>query len=60
MLGLIALLAIFAGGAVACGSSVTRNAVTNNPGTTSGAYTVTVTGSSGAIVETGTIIVHVE
>jgi hypothetical protein len=60
MLGLAALFAILAGGVVACGSSVHRTVVTNIPGTTSGAYTLTVTGTSGAITETGTITLNVQ
>jgi len=60
MIGLIALLAILAGGAGACGSSVTRNVVANNTGTTTGAYTIAVTGTSGATVESGTIALTVQ
>ena len=60
MLGLIALLTILVGGAVACGSNVTRNVVANNIGTTPGVYTIAVTGTSGATAETGTITVTVQ
>jgi hypothetical protein len=62
LLGMVALLAILASGAAACGSSVTRSAVFTpiNPGTTHGAYTVTVTGTSGATTETGTFTLTVQ
>jgi hypothetical protein len=62
ILGMIALLAILASGAVACGTSVTRSAVIApiKPGTTQGAYTVTVTGTSGASTETGTFTLTVQ
>jgi N-acetylneuraminic acid mutarotase len=60
MFGLIALFAILGGGAVACGSNVTRNAVTTHTGTTPGAYTLTVTGTSGTTVESGTLILTVQ
>jgi LysM repeat protein len=60
MLGMALLFAILAGGAVACAPSVTRNVIIANPGTTPGVYTVTVTGTSGATAETGTITVTVQ
>jgi len=39
---------------------VTRNVVANNTGTTTGAYTIAVTGTSGATVESGTIALTVQ
>jgi N-acetylneuraminic acid mutarotase len=59
-LGWAALFATLAGGAAACGSNVTRNVVNDNPGTTPGAYTITVTGTSGATAESSTFIVTVQ
>jgi len=60
MLGMAALFATLACGAVACGSTIHRTVVTNIPGTTPGAYTLTVTGTSGAITETGTVTLNVQ
>jgi hypothetical protein len=66
MLGLAALLGALAGGAVSCGSNVSRNVVTNtggnggNGGTAPGVYTITVTGNSGAMAETCEITVTVQ
>lgn len=60
MLGSIGLLAILAVSAVACGSSVTRNAVTSTTGTTPGAYTIAVTGTSGTTVESVAITLTVQ
>ena len=48
-LGLPVFLAIVAGGLLACGGG----GGTSNPGTTPGAYTVTVTGTSGSTTATG-------
>ena len=60
MLGMGLLFAFLACGAVACAPSVTRNVIIANPGTTPGVYTLTVTGTSGATAETGTITVTVQ
>jgi hypothetical protein len=60
MPGMAALFAILICAVVACGSSVNRTVVQSNPGTTPGAYTLTVTGTSGAITETGTITLNVQ
>jgi N-acetylneuraminic acid mutarotase len=60
LLGWAALFATLAGGAAACGTNVTRNVVNKNPGTTPGAYTITVTGTSGATAISGTFIVTVQ
>jgi hypothetical protein len=60
MLGMVALFAILASGVVACGTSITRNTEIDNPGTTPGAYTITVTGISGATTETGTFTLTVQ
>jgi hypothetical protein len=57
MLGMLLLLVILASGTLACGGgdSGGGSGRTSNPGTTAGTYTVTVTGTSGAITATGTI-----
>lgn len=60
MCGLAALFAVLACGVVACGSSVNRTAMQSNPGTTPGTYTLTVTGTSGAITETAAITLNVQ
>jgi subtilase family serine protease len=62
MLGMLALLAAFAGGVIACGGS---SGSTTCPGpissaTTAGQYTVSVTGTSGATTETGTVTLTVQ
>jgi len=54
-LGLLVFLAILAGGLLACGGG----GGTNNPGTTPGAYTVTVTGTSGSTTATGAVTLTV-
>jgi len=56
----VALLAILTSGVVACGGTVNRSAVINNPGTTPGTYTLAITGTSGGISQTGTIILTVQ
>jgi hypothetical protein len=59
--GMLALLAALGGGVLACGGGISGFAGgTINPGTTSGSYTVTVTGTSGTILETGTLTVMVQ
>ncbi len=55
-LGPLVLLAVLAGGLLACGSSGNLF----NPGTTKGAYTVTVTGTSGSTTTTGTVTLTVQ
>jgi hypothetical protein len=57
ILGMLALLAAFAGGVLACGGS---GGGTIYPGTTPGNYTITVTGTSGTAVATGTISLTVQ
>ena len=54
VLGMMVLLASFAGGVLACGGGGGGGG-TSNPGTTAGAYTVTVTATSGKITSTGTV-----
>jgi trimeric autotransporter adhesin len=56
-LGLL-LIATLIGGAIGCGGGMAA-APPSNPGTTPGAYTVTVTGSSGAITATTAVTVTV-
>jgi hypothetical protein len=57
-LGLLVLLVILAGGLFACGGS--SGTGTSNPGTTPGAYTVTVTGTSGTTTANGTVTLNVQ
>ncbi|MGA3161391.1 MAG: kelch repeat-containing protein [Terracidiphilus sp.] len=54
MLGMLLLLVILGGGVDACGGSGS-----SNPGTTPGNYTLTVTGTSGTMTETGTVALTV-
>jgi subtilase family serine protease len=62
MLGMIALLFILAGGVAACssGGGGGGGGGGGNPGTTAGAYTITVTGTSGSITETGPVALTVQ
>jgi hypothetical protein len=57
MLGLFILIAACAGGLVACNGS---SGGKGNPGTTAGAYTITVTGVAGTTTETGTVALTVQ
>jgi hypothetical protein len=68
LLGMLVLLGAFAGAAMGCGggggasnggggSSCTPQTVA---GTTSGAYIITVTATSGAITQTGTVALTVQ
>ena len=54
LLGMLVLLVVLAGGVLACGGSIKSGGQTN-PGTTPGAYTITVTGTSGSLQQTTTI-----
>jgi trimeric autotransporter adhesin len=56
MLGIFVLLALLAGGLVSCGGNGggSGGGGTGNPGTTTGSYTITVTGTSGSIMQTTT------
>jgi hypothetical protein len=63
MLGMLALLMALAGGAVSCGGSgsVSGGGGTGgSSGTTPGTYTITVTGTSGTITQTGTVSLTVQ
>jgi hypothetical protein len=60
ILELLALLLIVTGGVCACGGNGGGGGPKGNPGTTAGTYTITVTGSSGAVTETGTISLTVQ
>ena len=64
MLGLLALFVVFSGSVLACGgrggTSGGSGGRTSNPGTTAGTYTVTVTGTSGATITTGTFTLTVQ
>jgi len=57
---MLALLVSLAGGMVACGGSVHGSNKTTVPGTTSGSYTITVTGTSGATTTKGTVTLTVQ
>jgi len=58
-LGILVSLVIFIGGFIACGGSGT-SAGGGNPGTTLGAYTATVTGTSSSTNATGTVTLTVQ
>jgi hypothetical protein len=58
ILSLLALLSIVATGLTGCGNKMAT--VTGNPGTTAGNYVMTVTATSGAITETGTVTLTVQ
>ena len=61
MLGMLFLLAAFAGGVLACGGGSSNACTpTSTPGTTAGSYTITVTGTSGALSQTGTVSLTVQ
>jgi hypothetical protein len=64
LLGMLLLLAILGGGVLACGSGAhsTGNSCPGpvTPGTTAGAYTITVTGTSGLLKESGTVTLTVQ
>jgi hypothetical protein len=63
MLGTPLLLMAFAGGLLGCGGgggSGTGAGGAGNPGTTAGTYTVTVTGTSGTTMATGTFTLTVQ
>ncbi len=59
---MLALLAVIAGSGVACGGGGpgSGGGGTGIPGTTPGAYTITVTGTSGATSATGTVNLTVQ
>ncbi len=54
ILGMLLLLLAAAGAALGCGGGSSGGGGANS-GTTSGSYTITITGKSGSVVETGTI-----
>jgi uncharacterized repeat protein (TIGR03803 family) len=58
-IGSLLLLVMLAGGLLSCSSS-SGNIGTGNPGTTPGAYTITVTGTSGSTTATGTVTLTVQ
>jgi hypothetical protein len=62
MLGMLALLFTLASGLIACGSTAGGGGGGGGgiAGTTEGAYTVTVTGTSGTTTETGTFSLTVQ
>jgi N-acetylneuraminic acid mutarotase len=58
ILGMLALLTVLSDGVLACGGI--NSGGINNPGTTAGNYTITVTGTSGTITATNTISLTVQ
>jgi Bacterial Ig-like domain (group 3)/MBG domain (YGX type)/Abnormal spindle-like microcephaly-assoc'd, ASPM-SPD-2-Hydin/Beta-propeller repeat/NHL repeat len=60
VLGMLALFVALSGGLLACGGGFKGGGGTSNPGTTAGSYTITVTATSGAITETGTVTLTVQ
>lgn len=62
MLGMLALLVVLTSDMLACGSGSPDTSCPGpvTPGTTSGSYTVTVTGTSGATTATGTVALTVQ
>jgi len=58
MFGMLALLITLTGGVLACGGGVSGGS--SNPGTTAGAYTITVTGTSGTTTATNTVTLNVQ
>ena len=59
MLGTVVLLAFLALGVVSCGGKSSSNNNSGSPGTTTGAYSITVTGTAGSIVKTTTVTLTV-
>jgi uncharacterized repeat protein (TIGR03803 family) len=59
-LGILIFLLMFIGGFVACGGGGSSGGGRGNPGTTPGAYTVTVTGTSGSTSAKGTVTLTVQ
>jgi trimeric autotransporter adhesin len=62
MLSLMLLFVIVAGGTVACAGNAPTVTCPNvtNPGTTTGTYVITVTGTAGAITQTEKVTVTVQ
>jgi hypothetical protein len=58
MLGLLFLLTAVTNGVVACGGGGGGNQ--GSPGTTPGSYTISITGVSGSLTETGTVALTVQ
>jgi hypothetical protein len=56
MLGMVVLLAVFAGGMLACGGSSPKVC----PTTTTGIYTITITGTSGTTTASSTVTLNVQ
>jgi hypothetical protein len=64
LLGLVVFLVFLTGGVLSCGGGGGvgggGGSGRGNPGTTAGAYTITVTGTSGSTTEAGTITLNVQ
>jgi len=59
-LGMVAILGALAGVVSACGQLAEVQYDAGSPGTTAGNYTITVTGSSGTITQSGTVTLTVQ
>jgi hypothetical protein len=57
LLGALVLFAFLVGGVVSCGGKGSSNS--GNPGTSTGSYSITVTGTSGSITQTTTVALTV-
>jgi len=60
VLGMLVLLFSIAGGVLACGGVGSGGGGGGNSGTAPGAYVITVTGTSGSIMQTGTVSLTVQ
>jgi hypothetical protein len=60
LVGSVSLLALFVGGLSACGKGSQACNPTTGPGTTPGAYTIAVTGTSGSSSATATVNLNVQ
>jgi hypothetical protein len=60
LLPVLALLALCIGAASACGGKSSPPVVTTNPGTTPGAYSITVTGTSGSVTTSSIVTLTVQ
>jgi len=60
ILGILVLLVILTDGMLACGGGTGGGGGVGNTGTTAGTYTVTVTGTSGAVTGTGAVSLTVQ
>jgi uncharacterized repeat protein (TIGR03803 family) len=59
-MGALVFLVLLIAGSLACGSGSSGTSSTGNPGTTPGAYTITVTGTSGSTTAKGSVTLTVQ